>query len=189
MKKKKLIKRIVAIVAIVLLLIGIIYYGDKILSSVGNNNNGTSDSSTQSSKNPGESIKVIEVSGKEFVADMSTLNVAWDEGNEPTDIQKNNFMNMIKTWFGSSVISFQGETSLTMTGTNNGNNDFVAENCERIDNELFKEISKGNIDIIVYEDKVSFLCDFFVKGWGMYVSIDYKIVQNQQPSTNSSTGE
>ena len=189
MKKKKLIKRIVAITAIVLLLIGIIYYGDQILGGAGNNNNGTSDSSTQSSKNPGEPIKVIEVSGKEFVADMSTLNVAWDEGNEPTDIQKNYFMNMIDVWFGSSVISFQGETSLTMTGTDNGNHDFVAADCERIDNELFKEISKGNIDVIVYEDKVSFLCDFFVKGWGMYVSIDYKIVQNSESSATPSTGE
>ena len=189
MKKKKLIKRIVAIAAIVLLLIGIIYYGDKILSNVGSGNNVGTNNSTQSSKNPTEPVKIIEVSGKEFAADMSTLNIAWDESNVPTDIQKNYFMNMIDVWFGSSVISFQSETSFTMTGTDNGNHDFVAEDCERIDNELFKEISKGNIDVIVYEDKVSFLCDFFVKGWGMYVSIDYKIVQNQQPSTNSSTGE
>ena len=64
-----------------------------------------------------------------------------------------------------------------MSGTDNGNNDFVAEDCERQDNELFKEIEgKGNVDVLIYEDKVSFMCDFFN---GYQILIEYNLVKTE----------
>ena len=139
-------------------------------------NNNTSVSSTQPSSDKETENKVIyEVSGKTYTVDMSTINVAWDEDNEPTQIKKDTFIALMKTELGKSTIVFTGENSFIMSGTNNQNHDFTADSCERIDNELFKEIEgKGNVDVLIYEDKISFLCDFFVKGWGMYISIDYK---------------
>ena len=130
-------------------------------------------SSQQANVEDDEKI-IYKVSGKEYKVDMSTINVAWDENKAPTQIMKDTFIALMKTEFGSSKIIFSSENSFTLTGTNNQNHDFEAMDCERIDNELFKEIAtKGNVDVLIYEDKVSFLCDFFVKGWGMYISIDY----------------
>ncbi|MBO4983247.1 MAG: hypothetical protein J6D23_04245 [Clostridia bacterium] len=131
-------------------------------------------SSSQQANNEEDKKVIYKVSGKEYKVDMSTINVAWDEDNAPTQINKDNFISLMKNEFGSSKITFTSENSFTLTGTNNQNHDFEATDCERIDNELFKEIAtKGNVDVLIYEDKVSFLCDFFVKGWGMYISIDY----------------
>lgn len=131
-------------------------------------------SSSQQANNEEDKKVIYKVSGKEYKVDMSTINVAWDEDNAPTQINKDYFISLMKTEFGSSKIIFSSENSFTLTDTNNQNHDFEATDCERIDNELFKEIAtKGNVDVLIYEDKVSFLCDFFVKGWGMYISIDY----------------
>lgn len=169
--KKKIIKRIVVIAVIVLLLAVLIYCGDRMLRNPSDRQEGTGNS-TQSSQKP--QVTIYNVTGKEYVADITSLNIAWDEGEEPTEIQKVNFMNMIKKGFASSVITFQDENSFTMTGTDNSNHDFVAEGCERQENELFKKISKGNVDVVISEGKVSFLCDFFIKQ-GFYISIDYKL--------------
>ena len=134
----------------------------------------TTNSSQPNKENSTDNKVIYKVSGKEYKVDMSTINVAWDEDNAPTQINKDYFISLMKTEFGSSKITFTSENSFTLTGTNNQNHDFEAMDCERIDNELFKEIAtKGNVDVLIYEDKVSFLCDFFVKGWGMYISIDY----------------
>lgn len=138
-----------------------------------NENKAPVSSSTQGGKEEDKKV-IYNVSGKEYKADMSTINVAWDEDNAPTQIMKDTFIALMKTEFGGSKITFTSENSFTLTDTNNQNHDLEATDCERIDNELFKEIAaKGNVDLLIYEDKVSFLCDFFVKGWGMYISIDY----------------
>ncbi len=131
-------------------------------------------SSSQPSDKEEDKKVVYKVSGKEYKADMSTINVAWDEDNEPTQIMKDTFIALMRTELGNSKITFSDESSFTFSGTNNKNHDFEAISCERIENELFDEIEgKGNVDVLIYKDKVSFLCDFFVKGWGMYISIDY----------------
>lgn len=130
-------------------------------------------SSTQDTEEKEDNVTVYEVSGKSYLADISTINIAWDEDKEFTQIQKDTFMALIKTEFKNSVISFASENSVEMRDTNGKSHDFSAENCDRIDNELFAEIpKKGKIDILIYEDKISFMCDFF-KGW--YFSIDYKL--------------
>lgn len=173
--KKKIIKRVIAVVAVVLLLAVAIYCGDRMLSTPSDSTGSSNTGNTVDTQNPQPTI--FKVSGKTYVADLTTLNIAWDEKDEPTENNKTNFSNMIKNWFTSSVISFDSETSFALSGTANAMNDFVATDCEREDNELFKKLSQGNVDVIIYEDKVSFLCDFFVKSWGMYISIDYKLVQ------------
>ena len=124
------------------------------------------------------STTYIEVTGKTYKADMSTVNFAWEEGKTQNEIKQNDFLASIKNWYANSQITFTDENSFTLSGTNNGNYDFIAEGCDRIDNELYKELRMlGNVDVVVYEDRVSFLCDFFVKGWGMYLSIDYVLVK------------
>lgn len=125
-----------------------------------------------------EPVEVIEVTGKTYVVDLETINIAWEEGSEPSQYNKDTFLTSVKTWYANSQIAFENENSFSLSGTNNGTYDFYAENCERIDNELYKELRlRGNVDVVIYEDKVSFLCDFFLKGWGMYLSIDYKLVK------------
>ena len=170
-QKKKIIKRIIIIAVMLLLFALLIYCGDRMLRNPSNRDDNTPNSTESSQKPP---ATIYKVSGKEYVADISTINIAWDEGEEPTDIQKTNFINMIKKGFGSSVITFENENSFTMTGTDNANHDFVATECERVENELYKEISKGNVDVVISEGKISFLCDFFIKQ-GFYISIDYKL--------------
>ena len=123
-----------------------------------------------------EPVEVLNVSGKTYVVDLETINIAWEEGSEPTQYSQDTFINSVKTWYANSQITFENENSFSLSGTNNGTYDFYAENCERVDNELYKELRlRGNVDVVIYEDKVSFLCDFFLKGWGMYLSIDYKL--------------
>ncbi len=123
-----------------------------------------------------EPVKIIKVTGKTYEVDLKTINIAWDDGKEPSQYQKETFMAAVKTWFAGSKITFTDENSFSLSGTNNGTHDFFAENCERIDNELVKELRmRGKVDILILENKVSFLCDFFVKGWGMYLSIDYNL--------------
>ncbi len=135
----------------------------------------TTSSSTQDTGGNEDNVTVYEVSGKSYLADVSTVNIAWDEDREVTQIQKDTFMALIKTEFKSSTISFSSENSVELIGTNNKSHDFTAQDCDRIDNELFAEIDKkGKIDILIYEDKISFICDFF-SGW--YFSIDYKLVK------------
>ena len=86
--------------------------------------------------------------------------------------QQETFIALVKTEFKGSEITFVDENTIELSGTNFGNHDFVAD-CERIMNELYAEVErKGKIDILIYEDKVSFMCDFF-SGW--YLSIDYKL--------------
>ena len=123
-----------------------------------------------------ETVEIINVTGNTYKVDLATINIAWDEGKEPTKYEKETFIASIKSWFGNSKIIFSSENSFSLSGTNNQTHDFYAESCERVDNELFKELKmRGNVDVLILDGKVSFLCDFFVKGWGMYVSIDYML--------------
>ncbi len=126
----------------------------------------------------GEPVTPIEVTGKTYLADMESINVAWDDGKTPNEIKQNDFIASVKKWYKDSKITFTNENSFTLSGTNNGNYDLSVTDCDRIDNELYKELRmQGKVDVIIYEDRVSFLCDFFVKGWGMLLSIDYKLVK------------
>lgn len=123
-----------------------------------------------------EVVEAIKVTGNIYKVDLETVNIAWEDGNEPTQYEKDTFLSSVKAWYEGSEITFSDESSFSLSGTNNGTYDFYAESCERIDNELYKELRlRGNVDVVIYEDKVSFLCDFFLKGWGMYLSIDYKL--------------
>lgn len=125
-----------------------------------------------------EPVEIINVTGNKYKVDLETVNIAWDEGKEPTQYQKDTFIAAVKTWFANSQITFENENSFSLFGTNNETHDFYAENCERVDNELYKELRmRGNVDVLILEDKVSFLCDFFLKGWGMYLSMDYVLVK------------
>lgn len=123
-----------------------------------------------------EPVEVIKVSGKTYTADLTTINIAWDDGKEPSQYQKETFISAVKTWYNGSKITFADENSFSLFDTNNGTYDFYAENCQRTNNELVKELKmRGKVDVLILEDKVSFLCDFFVKGWGLYLSIDYNL--------------
>ena len=123
-------------------------------------------------------VQVISVTGKTYKVDLESINIAWEEGKTPNEIKQNDFVASVKTWYKDSEIKFTNENSFSLSNTSGGNYDFVASECDRIDNELFKELRfVGNVDVVVYEDRVSFLCDSFVKGWGMYLSIDYKLVK------------
>lgn len=138
-------------------------------------NKPTTNSSQPNKENSTDNKVIYKVSGKEYRADITTLNIAWEEGEAPTKIEQDQFVSLMKVKFENSKIVFLDESSFTMCDTNNQNDDFTASNCDRVENELFKEIKgRGNVDVLIYENKVSFLCDFFVKGWGMYISIDYK---------------
>lgn len=122
--------------------------------------------------------EILSVTGKTYSVDLESINVAWDDGKTPNEIKQNDFISSVKVWYKSSKITFTDENSFTLSNTNNGMYDFVASGCDRIDNELYKEIRlQGKVDVMLYEDKVSFLCDFFVKGWGMLLSIDYNLVK------------
>ena len=145
--------------------------GEKSEASQPNNTTDTSSSQTSSSQKD----TAIKVSGKSYKADTGTINLAWDkDGKEPTQYEIDTFKTRIKVEFANSVIRFTDESSFTLTGTNNQIHDISVENCERIENELFKEISRGSVDIIINEDKISFLFDFYTD-W--YVSIDYNIIK------------
>lgn len=125
-----------------------------------------------------EPVEIINVTGNTYNVDLTTINIAWDEGKEPSKYQQETFIAAVKTWYAGSKITFTDENSFSLGNTNNENYDFYAENCDRIDNELYKELRmQGNVDVVIYEDKVSFLCDFFLKGWGMYLSIDYNLAK------------
>lgn len=125
-----------------------------------------------------EPVEIINVTGNKYSVDLKAINIAWDEGKEPTQYQKETFISAVKTWFAGSEITFENENSFSLSGTNNGTHDFYAENCDRVDNELVKELRmRGKVDVLILENKVSFLCDFFVKGWGMYLSIDYNLAK------------
>lgn len=122
----------------------------------------------------GKPTQIYEVTGKTYIADTTTINFGWEEGEEPTQIKKDTFKAFVKTEFGKAKITFTGEKSFELTMTNNGNHDIAAGECERQDNELFKALSQGTVDIIIHEDKVTFYCDFFASAWGMYFSMDFK---------------
>ena len=171
-------------ILLVLLLLGIIGISAAAISRCSEDKGDTSQTTATTPKptikptpDPSGGDVEYEVGGKEYIADLATLQYALDEDNEASDFQKETFINTVKIYFKDSKITFTGENSFTMSGTNNGNNDFVAENCERKDNELFKAIEgKGNVDLLIYEDKVSFMCDFFD---GYQILIDYKLVKNE----------
>ena len=122
---------------------------------------------------------IIDVAGKVYKADITTVNVAWDEGDEePSQYKQETFVALLKTIYANSVIEFTSETSFTLKGTKDGLWDIVAEDCDRMYNELFQSITKfGNVDVVVEDGTVSFLSDCFVdkEGWGMYFSIDYTL--------------
>ena len=125
-----------------------------------------------------EAVEAIEVTGNVYTVDLETINVAWDDGKEPSQYQKETFIAAVKTWYSGSQITFSDENSFSLSGTNSSTYDFYAEGCDRVDNELYKELRmRGSVDVVIYENKVSFLCDFFLKGWGMYLSIDYNIAK------------
>lgn len=125
-----------------------------------------------------EPQEIYKVTGNTYKADVTTINVGKDEGENINTNAQRDFIANIKSWFGESKITFTSENSFSLTGTNNGMHDFVAEDCQRDDNELFKEIKlRGNVDVLVGKDKVSMYCDFFYKGWGWYISIDYTLVK------------
>lgn len=121
-----------------------------------------------------EPSEQISVTGKKYKVDLSSINIAWEEGKEPSSIKQMDFISSIKQWYKDSIIEFTNENTFSLSNTNNGLYDIYAENCERVDNELVKELRlRGKVDVMIYEDKVTLFCDFFVKGWGMYLSIDY----------------
>ena len=123
-------------------------------------------------------VQIINVAGNTYKVDLTTLNIAWEEDKEPSEVKKNDFMSSIKEWYKDSQITFDSEYSFVLSGTNNALYDLDADDCLREDNELYKEFRlRGNVDIMVYDDRVVFLCDFFLKGWGMYLSIDYLLVK------------
>ena len=123
-------------------------------------------------------VELIPVTGKTYKVDLESVNVAWDEGKTPNEIKQSDFISSVKLWYKDSEIKFTNESSFVLSGTNNGNYDLSVTDCDRVDNELYKELRlQGKVDVIIYEDRVSFLCDFFVKGWGMLLSIDYKLVK------------
>lgn len=126
-----------------------------------------------------EPPKTIEVSGKSYKMDKTTINVAWEEGGEePTQYQQETFVAHLKALFGESVITFTDENSFIMSGTDGGQLDFEAQNCDRVYNELYQKIGKlGNVDVVIENEKISFLSDFFIVGWKMYFSIDYTLIK------------
>ncbi len=128
-----------------------------------------------------EPPEIISVKGKAYKADISTINIAWDsDGDEPTQIQQDFFIATLKVKYAESVISFSDENSFVLTGTKDGFDDLVVESCDRQYNELFRKIDKlGNVDVVIEEDKVSFLADFFkgANGIKMYFSIDYVLIK------------
>ena len=136
----------------------------------------TSSSQTTETKEP---PVTVEVSGKSYKADISTVNIAWDDGvDEPTQYQRETFVAWLKTHFGESVITFNDEKSFILSKTKSGLYDMVVDDCERMYNELFKTIPRlGNVDVVVENGKLSFLSDFFLNGWGMYFSIDYVLIE------------
>ena len=134
---------------------------------------GSTQSTTQKPISSTEPKEIYGVTGKTYYVDLSTINVGWDEGSEPTQIKKETFIALIKNEFGSSVVTFTGENSFTLSGTNNGNHDATATECQRAENELYAELENGVMDIMIYEDKVVVFCDLFAKGWGLYFSLDY----------------
>ena len=136
--------------------------------------NGASTESSTKDENQDETPKGHKIAGNSYVADIDTLNVGKEAGAN-SSMPQNTFIAFIKSEFKNSKIEFPDENAVSLTGTNNKNHDFSVQDCTRLENELFAEIKgKGNIDILIYEDKVSFMCDFF-KGW--QISIDYKIVK------------
>ena len=122
---------------------------------------------------------IYKIAGNTYKADISSINVAWDEGGEePSKYQQETFIAFLKANLGDSVITFSKENSFTLSETNGSMYDLVADDCDRIYNELYKTVSKrGNVDVVIEENKISFLCDFFISGWGMYFSMEYKLVK------------
>ena len=121
----------------------------------------------------------IQVAGKSYKADVTTVNIAWDDlADEPTQYNQETFVAWLKTHFGESVITFTDESSFILSGTKSGLYDMAVDGCERMYNELFKTIPKrGNVDVVVEDGKLSFLSDIFLSGWGMYFSIDYVLIE------------
>lgn len=165
------------IILVLLLLITVII----LCASCGDDGDGTTPTTitaTTPSTQPIVPEVIYEVTGKSYKADMTTVNIAWDEDNEPTQYQKDTFEAFLKANFGESLIAFSSESSFTLSGTYHSLYDIVANDCDRVDNELFKRIEKqGNVDVVIEDGKISFLSDCFVNGWKMYFSIDYLLVK------------
>ena len=133
----------------------------------------TQSQATQKPATSGKPTEIYNVTGKSYRVDTSTINIGWNEGEEPTQIQKDTFIALVKNEFGVSEVKFSDESSFELTKTNNSNHNASAQNCQRAENEMYAELSNGSIGIMVFEDKITMYCDFFAKGWGMYFSIDY----------------
>ena len=162
-------KRIIAVFLCLIMLVCLISCGnDETETSVPKSENTTESSTTEAD--------AISVSGKRFNVKIDTINVAYDkEKYEHTQYEIDTFKALRKLEFKNSYIVFNGENSFELRGTNNQIHDLSAEDCERIENELFKETSKGNVDILILNEKeISFLFDFF-EGW--LVSIDYELAE------------
>ena len=161
-------KRIIAILLCLIMLIVLISCGDDTVES-----ESTKDSTTESSTNQTETISVT---GKRYNVNIETVNIAYDqEQYEHTQYEIDTFKTLRKIEFKDSYIVFTDDNSFQLIGTNNQINDITVTDCERIDNELFKETKNGNVDILIINEKeISFLFDFY-EGW--LVSIDYELAE------------
>ena len=159
-------KKIIAVLLCLIMLISLI--------SCGNDHTENSQESNESTTESTDKANIISVAGKKYKVKIDTINVAYDkEKYEHTQYEIDTFRTMRKLEFKDSYITFNGENSFELKGTNNQIHDLSAENCERIENELFKKTEKGNVDILILSEKeISFLFDFF-EGW--LVSIDYEL--------------
>ena len=176
-------KKILIVLSVIICLILVSSCGDETETPASSSSSVPASSATQSSEKDTEKVDpvaVIEVTGKKYAVDLSTVNIAYEESDKPTQVEIDYFKAQINTWFANSTIEFTNETSFVLSGTESERNDVVATGCARKDNELFLTIAgKGNVDVVIYEGKVSYLCDFYFKGWGMYFSIDYKLVTSE----------
>ncbi|MBO5313533.1 MAG: hypothetical protein J6B29_06155 [Clostridia bacterium] len=140
-----------------------------------NRDNGNTQSSAPTQDVTSDSVHTgIEVTGNSYTADIESINLAWGEDDNPTDIEITNFKQMIKQIYKDSKIIFTSEDSFQLTGTvSDSIHGILAQDCTRDGNEFFTEIpKKGNADIVVSEDKLCLWFDFY-QGW--IVSIDYKL--------------
>ena len=54
----------------------------------------------------------IQVAGKSYKVDVTTVNIAWDDlADEPTQYNQETFVAWLKTHFGESTITFTDESS------------------------------------------------------------------------------
>lgn len=117
----------------------------------------------------------ITLAGRVYKANIDAINIGYDQDQSPSEIEINNLKEQIKIGYRDSVITFTGENSYTLTGTDNKNHDLTVTDCERAGNELMKEIrKKGSINLAVKGDTLSMLIDFYKD---RYVTIEYTLVK------------